>query len=102
MTYHLNKEEATLSQLQSLMRTAKSGMKGKSFASTPAATAPLLAIGKGKGKKRKAPPKQNWKGKYQVGSSNNGSKVKSGSKASPAFDPKETTCFYCLEKGHWK
>ncbi|XP_023758608.1 uncharacterized protein LOC111907046 [Lactuca sativa] len=59
MTYHLNKEETTLSQLQILLRTAESGMKGKGIASTPTAAAPVMEIGQGKGKKRKAPSKQN-------------------------------------------
>lgn len=47
MTCHLNKEEVTLSQLQSLLRTAESRIKGKSIKFTPptVATALVLAIG---------------------------------------------------------
>jgi len=40
------------------LETAEAGMKGKSTASTPS-SAPVLAIGQGKGKKRKGPPKKN-------------------------------------------
>ena len=55
----------------------------------------VLAIGQGKGKKRKGPPKQNWKGKSQA----TGSKTKETPHVS---NPKEAECFYCQEKGHWK
>ena len=58
LTYHLNNTEQTLSQLHNLLQTTEAGMKGKSIPSTPA-SAPVLAIGQGKGKKRKGPPKQN-------------------------------------------
>ena len=55
-----------MNQLQSLLRTAKSGLKGKSIASTlVVVAAPVLSIGQGKGEKRKAPSKQNKKGKSQ-------------------------------------
>ncbi|TLX69973.1 DDE-type integrase/transposase/recombinase, partial [Labilibacter sediminis] len=55
----------------------------------------LMAIGQGKGKKRKGPPKQNWKGKSQASSSR--------TKETPHVpNPKEAECFYCQEKGHWK
>ena len=50
MTYHMNKEEVTLSKLQGLLKTAKTGLKGKSVVNTPTPTpnsAPVLAIGKG-------------------------------------------------------
>ena len=55
----------------------------------------MLAIGqgKGKGKKRSGPPRANWKGKTNV---------KPGSESAPVPVPKEATCFYCNEKGHWK
>jgi hypothetical protein len=92
LTYHLNNSETTLSQLHNLLRTAETGMKGKSDAPAPANTT-VLAIGQGKGKKRKGPPKQNWKGK---------SHVKTSSDVTPVSDPKEATCFYCNDKGHWK
>ena len=98
MTYHLNKEEVTLSQLQSLLRTAKSRLKGKYIESTPTTATPILAIKQGKWKKRKAPPKQNWKGKYKNGSSSNGSKGNTNYDAPPASDPKEATCFYVMRK----
>ena len=68
LTYYLNNNETTLSQFHNLLRTTKVGMKGKSIAST-SVIAPVLAIGQGKGKKRKGPPKQNWKGMSQGGSS---------------------------------
>ncbi|XP_052625084.1 uncharacterized protein LOC128132569 [Lactuca sativa] len=100
MTYHMSKEEITLSKLQGLLRTTESGLKGKSVESTPAASAQVLAIGHGKGKNMKSPSK-NHKGKSHDGSSSNGSKGKTGS-ATPLSDPKETTCFYCHETGHWK
>ncbi|KAL7604688.1 hypothetical protein Lser_V15G19941 [Lactuca serriola] len=73
LTYHLNNNETTLSQFHNLLRIAEAGMKGKSISSTPA-SAPVLAIGQGNGKKRKGPPKQNCKGKSQDGSSKNGPK----------------------------
>ena len=75
--------------------------KWKNVESTPTPTAaPVLAIGHGKGKKRKAPSK-NWKGKSHDGSSSSGSEAKTGS-APPSSDPKEATCFYCHDKGNWK
>ena len=40
-TYHLNNSETTLAQLHNLLRTAESGMKGKSIAFTPARSSPL-------------------------------------------------------------
>ena len=58
MTYYMNKAEVTLSKLQGRLRSAKSNLKDKSVAPTPiTTTAPILAIGQGKGKKRKAPSK---------------------------------------------
>ena len=55
MTYHMNKEEHTLSKLQGLLKTVESGLKGKSVVTTPTPTAtPVLEIGQGKGKKREA------------------------------------------------
>lgn len=89
LTYHMNNNETTLSQLHNLLRTAEVGMKGKSIPSTPAA--PVLAIGQGKGKKRKESHFVNWKGKTHV---------KPGSEFTPVPVPKEATCFYCNEKGH--
>ncbi|KAI3511597.1 hypothetical protein L1887_18752 [Cichorium endivia] len=52
LAYHLNNSETTLAQLHNLIQTAEAGMKGKGLAST-SASAPVLAIGHGKGKKRK-------------------------------------------------
>ncbi|CAH1424644.1 unnamed protein product [Lactuca virosa] len=53
--YHLNNTETTLTQLQNLLRTTESGMKkNQTHTST---NAPVLAIGKTKGKKRKGAPK---------------------------------------------
>ena len=67
----MNKEEVTLSKLQGLLKTAETGLKGKSVVTstthTPTST-PILAIGKGKGKKRKSPSK-GTKGKSLEGSS---------------------------------
>ena len=58
MTYHMNKEEITLSKPQGLLRTVESNLKGKSVVSTPTTTSThVLAIGHGKGEKRKAPSK---------------------------------------------
>ncbi|KAJ9547409.1 hypothetical protein OSB04_019952 [Centaurea solstitialis] len=34
--------------------------------------------------------------------SNSGSKSKVGTPLPPVINPKEATCFYCFEKGHWK
>ncbi|CAH1418453.1 unnamed protein product [Lactuca virosa] len=99
MTYHMNKEEVTLNKLQGLLKTAKSGLKGKSVVTTPTpTTTPVLAIGKGKGKKRKTPSKGH-KGKSLDGSSSSGTK---GGPATPSANPKEAECFYCHDKGHWK
>ena len=53
LTYHLNNTETTLTELHNLLQTAESGMK-KNHAPT-ATNAPVLAIGCGKGNKRKAP-----------------------------------------------
>lgn len=47
MTYHMNKEEVTLSKLQGLLRTVESNLKDKSVAPTPnPSVAPVLAIGR--------------------------------------------------------
>ena len=60
MTYHMNKEEVTLSKLQGLLKTTATGFKGKSVVTTPTpTTTPVQAIGKGKGKKMKGPSKGN-------------------------------------------
>ena len=98
MTYHMNKEEVTLSKLQGLLRTAESGLKGKSaVTSTPTTTTALvLAIGQGKGKKRKTPSK-GTKGKSLDGSSSSGTKK---GLIPPSSNPKEAQFFYCHEKGH--
>ncbi|CAH1435647.1 unnamed protein product [Lactuca virosa] len=99
MTYHMNKEEVTLSELQGLLKTAESGLKGKSVVTTPTPTAtPVLAIGQGKGKKRKTRSK-GTKGKSLDGSSASGTK---GGSATPSAIPKDADCFYCQNKGHWK
>ena len=49
----------------------------------------------------KAPSKQSWKGKSHDGYSSSGPKAKSIS-APPSSDPKDATCFYFQDKGHWK
>lgn len=99
LNYYLNKNEIILSQLHYLLRTAEARMKGKCVASSPIA-AYVLAISQGK--KRKGPPKLNWKGKSRAWSSSSGPKGKSISDAPPVSDPKEATCFYFNDKGHWK
>ena len=54
MTYHMSKEEVTLSKLQGLLRTIESGLKSKAADSTPTATL-FLEIGRVKGKRGKLP-----------------------------------------------
>ena len=61
LSYHLNKTETTLALLHNLLHTVDSGMKGKNQAPTTTTSAPILDIGKSKGKKRNASPKANWK-----------------------------------------
>nr|KAJ0210427.1 hypothetical protein LSAT_V11C400177580 [Lactuca sativa] len=74
--------------------------RDKSVASTPTpAAAPVLAIGQGMGKKRKAPSKSNHKGKSQDGTSSSGTKVGS---AKPNSNPKGVECHHCHRIGHWK
>ncbi|XP_052619679.1 uncharacterized protein LOC128126023 [Lactuca sativa] len=86
MTYHLS----------------KNGLKGKAVEFTlPTTVAPVMAIGQGKGKKRKAPPKQRWKEKSHDGSSSSGPKGKTSSVPLASY-PKEATCVYYQDKGHWK
>ena len=88
MTYHMNKEEVTLSKLQGLLKTTETGLKGKSAvtSTTPTPTStPVLAIGQGKGKKRKTPSK-GTKGKSLDGSSSSGSKK---GPIHPSSNPKE-------------
>ncbi|CAH1421238.1 unnamed protein product [Lactuca virosa] len=98
MTYHMNKEEVTLSKLQGLLKTAESGLKGKSVVTTPTPTAtPVLAIGQGKGKKRKTPSK-GTKEKSLEGSSFGTKSVY----VTPSAIPKDVDCFYCQNEGHWK
>ena len=98
MTYHMNKEEVTLSKLQGLLKTAESSLKGKSGVTTPPTptAANVLAIGHGKGKKRKNPFK-GTKGKTLEGSYS--SKTKKGF-VTPSANPNEAECFYCHEKSH--
>ena len=96
MTYDLNNTKTTLAELHSHLLTVESEIKGKSVANT---TAPVLAIGQGKGKKRKGPPKQNWKGKTKAVSSE-GHRANSGQNIPHVSNPKEAECFYCNEKGH--
>ncbi|KAI3698995.1 hypothetical protein L2E82_42959 [Cichorium intybus] len=60
LAYHLNNNQANLTELHRMLRVAEDGMKGKSV---PSVNQPVLAIGSGKGKKRKGPPKQNWREK---------------------------------------
>ncbi|KAI3723297.1 hypothetical protein L2E82_34775 [Cichorium intybus] len=98
LAYHLNNNQANLTELHRMLRVAEDGMKGKSV---PSVNQPVLAIGSGKGKKRKGPPKQNWREKVQVGSSSNGSRTKT-SHIPCVANPDEANCFYCKEKGHWK
>ena len=99
MTYHMNKEEVTLSKLQGLLKTAESGLKGKSVAITPTPNStPVLAIGKSQGKKRKSSSK-GTKVRTLDGSSSSGTKK---GFITPSSDPKEAECFYCHEKSHWK
>ncbi|KAI3768716.1 hypothetical protein L2E82_19546 [Cichorium intybus] len=98
LAYHLNNNQANLTELHRMLRVAEDGMKGKSV---PSVNQPVLAIGSGKRKKRKGPPKQNWREKVQVGSSSNGSRTKS-SQIPCVANPDEANCFYCKEKGHWK
>nr|KAJ0205032.1 hypothetical protein LSAT_V11C500233370 [Lactuca sativa] len=100
ITYHMNKEEATLSKLQGLLRTAESNLKDKSVAPTPnPSTAHVLAIRQGRGKKRKAPSKSHHKGNSQDGSSSIGTKV---DPAKPNPNLKEAECHHCHKIGHWK
>ncbi|KAI3780854.1 hypothetical protein L2E82_10847 [Cichorium intybus] len=84
LAYHLNNNQATLAKLHRMLRTAEDGMKGKGLLPV---NPPVLAIGSGKGKKRKGPPKQNWREKTHVGSSS----------GAPAFHmfrtPKRPTAF---------
>ncbi|KAI3780034.1 hypothetical protein L2E82_09888 [Cichorium intybus] len=98
LAYHLNNSQATLAELHRMLRTAEDGMKGKSV---PSVSQPVLAIGGGKGKKRKGPPNQNWREKVHAGSSSSGSRPKASGVPHNA-NPKEADCFYCKEKGHWK
>ncbi|XP_023763647.1 uncharacterized protein LOC111912145 [Lactuca sativa] len=86
-TYHLNNSEITLAQLHNLLQTVEARMKRKCIASTPA-SAPILAIGKGKGKKRIDPPKKNWKEKSHAGSSSSDPKGKSSLIIYPLLIPK--------------
>ena len=95
----MNKEEVTLRKLQGLLKTTESGLKGKSVVTTLTPnTAPVLSIGKSRGKKRKTPSK-GTKGKSLYGSSSSGTK---GGSVTPSSNPKEVECFYCHDKGHWK
>ena len=73
-----------------------SHLVGKAIASTPTAAAPILEIGQGKGKKRKAPSK-NHKENSNDDSSSSGTK---GGSAAPSSNPKDAECFYCHDKGH--
>nr|GEX18562.1 vesicle transport v-SNARE 11-like [Tanacetum cinerariifolium] len=52
-------------------------------------------------KKRKT-SHSDWKRKATKGKFDRGSKRKAESEIAPTSDPKETMCFYCNTKGHWK
>ena len=100
MTYHMNKEEVTLSKLQGLLRNAENNLKHKSVASTPTpVAAPVLPIGQWKGKNRKSPSKSHHKGKSQDGTSSSETKV---GFAKPNSNPMEAECHHCHKIGHWK
>ena len=100
ISYHMNKEEVTLSKLQGLLRIIESSLKGKFVVSTPTPTAvaPVLEVGHWKGKKRKDHSKS-CKGKSHDGSSSSGTKA---GFANPSTNLKEAECFYYHDKGHWK
>ncbi|KAI3790954.1 hypothetical protein L2E82_04413 [Cichorium intybus] len=53
LAYHLNNNQTTLAELHRMLRITEDGMKGNSVSSV---SQPILAIGSGKGKKRKGPP----------------------------------------------
>ena len=78
--------ENTLAQINNLLQTTKSGLKGKNLA--PPSNALILSIGQGKWKKRKAAPKGNWKNKAQSESSSNWPKAKSNPDILAVNDPK--------------
>ncbi|KAI3700115.1 hypothetical protein L2E82_44732 [Cichorium intybus] len=94
----LNNNQTTLAELHRMLRTTENGIKGKNV---PSLSQPVLAIGSSKGKKRKGPPKQNWREKVHVRSSSSAPRAKS-SGIPHVTNPKEADCFYCKEKGHWK
>ncbi|XP_052627189.1 uncharacterized protein LOC128133708 [Lactuca sativa] len=99
MAYHMNKEDATLSKLQVLLKTTESGLKSKSVVTTPTPnTASVLEIEQRRGKKRKTHLK-GTKGNSLDGSTSSGTK---GGFFTPSSTPKEAECFYFHDKGHWK
>ncbi|KAI3751915.1 hypothetical protein L2E82_23009 [Cichorium intybus] len=98
LAYHLNNSQTSLAELHHMLQTAENGLMGKSV---PSVTQSVLAIGSGKGKKRKGHPKKNWREKVQVGSSSNGPRAKSFG-IPYVMNPKDADYFYCNEKGHWK
>ncbi|KAI3790532.1 hypothetical protein L2E82_03639 [Cichorium intybus] len=98
LAYHLKNTQTSLIKLHNMLQTAEDGLKGKSV---PSASTSVLAIGQGKGKKRKDPPNQNWRENVQVWSSSNVPRAKSSS-IPRVVNPKDVGCFYCKEKGHWK
>ncbi|KAI3711037.1 hypothetical protein L2E82_40840 [Cichorium intybus] len=95
---HVQRMHVHTAELHRMLRTTEDGMKGKGLLPVN----PLvLAIGFGRGKKRKGPPKQNWREKTHVRSSSNAPRAKS-SGIPHVQNPKEADCFYCKQKGHWK
>lgn len=98
LAYHLNNTQTSLAELHNMLQIAEDGLKGKGV---PLINTPVLAIGQCKGKKRKGPPKQNWKDKVQAGSSSNGSRSRP-SGIPHVSNPKDSDYVYCKEKDHWK
>jgi hypothetical protein len=93
--------KTTLSQLHGLLKQAEISMK-QSHGPKATAAAPQVQVNAiGHGRKRKAQAQPMRTGKAPAKYSGSGSKSKAGT-LPPIRDPKEATCFYCFEKGHWK
>ena len=87
LNFNMNNMERTIPELHGMLKNAEQNLKGT--------TADVLVVQKGKGKGKGK--QYNAKGKGKLKAKGKDFKPKAKGKA-----PKEGTCFFCEQPGHWK